>query len=535
MSEELVRIPLGLIVPSPHNPRTIRENDPAVAELAESIKAHGLLQPVVCRTVEGSADAFELLAGRRRFEAHKLIGAEDILAIVRDLDDQAAIEVTVLENLQREDLSPLEEARGVRELAASGRSYREIADRIGKTPAWCARRAVLCDLSPAAVAEFEKPSGKLRETTIQHLELFARLPAEVQERWLAEAHSAWMWAPRNLREFQHRIAAETRKLRGCAWDAADATLYPEAGACETCMKRSSRQPELWGDDADPKKLAKNERCLDGACYMEKLRRQTARRMDELKAEHPNMIRVIGEIRAGDDAAWDVAREQGESGALREYQYKPAQKGTKGAVPALVVCGAGAGAVKWVIPEKASTNNRGRKVDAAGNVKPLSLAEKRKGLECRRQAWVIGHVADALAESCLNRTDTKRPFDEDTGYTRFLAFAAAFGTASCHRFVSDDSWKRYEGYLADESGAQAERELWGGVADTLQERLKFYTPSACKPQFDEALRVANLLGLAGEQDLMTLAEEAIPEPKSWAKEKKAPAKKAAGRKKGAKKA
>ena len=104
----------------------------ALAELAASIKAQGLMQPVVVRPVE--RDRYELIAGERRWRAAQLAGLEEIAAIVREVADEAALAMSLIENIQREDLNPMEEAAGLQRLADEFRlTHEQIAEAVGRS------------------------------------------------------------------------------------------------------------------------------------------------------------------------------------------------------------------------------------------------------------------------------------------------------------------------------------------------------------------------------------------------------------------
>lgn len=128
-TSELQRITLSRIRPNPYQPR--REfNAEELADLEASIKASGLLQPI---TVRRAGDAYELVAGERRFRAVTNLGWSEIPAIVRDFDDQTMLVLALVENLQRADLNPIEEARGFKRLSDEfGYTQQQIADGIGK-------------------------------------------------------------------------------------------------------------------------------------------------------------------------------------------------------------------------------------------------------------------------------------------------------------------------------------------------------------------------------------------------------------------
>ena len=128
-ASELQRIPISRIRPNPYQPR--REFDPAaLAELEASIRANGLLQPI---TVRRKGESYELIAGERRLRAVRNLDWKDVPAVVRDFDDQTMLVLALVENLQRADLNPIEEARGYQRLLGEfSLTHQEVADAVGK-------------------------------------------------------------------------------------------------------------------------------------------------------------------------------------------------------------------------------------------------------------------------------------------------------------------------------------------------------------------------------------------------------------------
>ena len=122
-------VDIDLIEPSPFQPRT-RFREEALAELAQSIQANGIIQPLVLRPVGAR---FQLLAGERRWRAAQRAGLSRVPAVLREVDDEAALEITLVENIQREDLSPVEEARAFQRLLDEFQlTQEEVATRTGK-------------------------------------------------------------------------------------------------------------------------------------------------------------------------------------------------------------------------------------------------------------------------------------------------------------------------------------------------------------------------------------------------------------------
>lgn len=143
-SEIVSEINLSEIRPNPYQPRK-HFDESALNELAESIKQSGVFQPIIIR--KSSIKGYELIAGERRVRASRLAGKTTIPAIVRDLDEEAMIEIAVIENLQREDLSPLEEAEAYSMLMENlNLTQAEVADRIGKSRPYIANYLRLLQL-----------------------------------------------------------------------------------------------------------------------------------------------------------------------------------------------------------------------------------------------------------------------------------------------------------------------------------------------------------------------------------------------------
>ena len=154
----IVEVPLARISPNPYQPRH-RIDDAVLEELAASIREHGVLQPVL---VTETLDGYQLVAGERRVRAARLVGLERIPALVRQLADRAQLEVALVENVQRADLDPIDEALAYRQLIEEfGLTQEHVAERVGKARATVANTLRLLDLHPdvqAAIAD-----GRLTE------------------------------------------------------------------------------------------------------------------------------------------------------------------------------------------------------------------------------------------------------------------------------------------------------------------------------------------------------------------------------------
>src|SRR6201996_8511855 len=158
-TEELRELPTDLITPNPHQPRQ-RFDEESLVALAESIKVRGVLQPVLVRPVPGGT--YELVAGERRWRAARLAELGTLPAIIRHHDDAASLEVALVENMAREDLNPVEEARACAALTEElGLSSEEVGQRVGRSRVAVSNLIRLLDLPDEALAAIE--DGSLTE------------------------------------------------------------------------------------------------------------------------------------------------------------------------------------------------------------------------------------------------------------------------------------------------------------------------------------------------------------------------------------
>lgn len=284
-------IPLADIVRSPYNTRRIFE-EKALAELAQSIKANGIVQPLIVRPNPAIIDRkgdksvpYELVAGERRFRAANLAGLTVVPCIIRELTHEETLDQQLLENVQRQDLHPLEEAAGFEQRRQAGATMEQIAEKVGCDRSHVSRRLQLLKLIPEAQTVFLE--GRMIP---KHALQIARLPETEQpkafcylmtdnwvlatrvqpgERLRLKGTSDKTWtakatvSPAELGRFIED--AIFRSLAKAPWSKKDAELVPAAGACNTCTKRTGGANALLFDES----AAKHEQCLDGECYEKK--------------------------------------------------------------------------------------------------------------------------------------------------------------------------------------------------------------------------------------------------------------------------
>src|SRR3954464_4175173 len=144
------KVPIEFLKPNPRNPRRAFA-DAELGELAASVKQHGVIQPIVVRAVKGATDRYEIIAGERRWRAAQLAGLHEVPIVPVDVSDSDALEIMIIENVQREDLNAMEEAQGYHALAEEfKRSQEEIAKDVGKSRSHVANMMRLTKL-PAEV------------------------------------------------------------------------------------------------------------------------------------------------------------------------------------------------------------------------------------------------------------------------------------------------------------------------------------------------------------------------------------------------
>jgi ParB family chromosome partitioning protein len=204
-SEELRQLPLDLIAPSPNQPRRTFEEE-ALMALAESIRVRGVLQPVLVRPLPGGR--YELIAGERRWRAARLAERDTIPAVVRQHDDAASLEIALVENMAREDLNPVEEARACAALVEElGLTREDVGLRVGRSRVAVSNLIRLLDLPDEALELIEH--GELTEG---HGRALLLAEDHAVRRSLARSAVEGRWSVREL-EGRARQAGETPGLR----------------------------------------------------------------------------------------------------------------------------------------------------------------------------------------------------------------------------------------------------------------------------------------------------------------------------------
>lgn len=278
---ELVNVPPLQAINSPTNPRRRRGLDlDSLRTLADSITAHGLGNPILVRPLpytrleETSGmdprPAYEVIAGERRWRAAQMADLPTMPMVVRHMDDQAVLEMQLVENIEREDLDPMEEAEGFALLREKlGYTVEQIADKMGKGrgPSYVRKRMKLLDLTPESREAMY--DGTLQLSTGL---LVARYPADKQAAavkliaGMATKGTDGTVVPAPFREVSLALYRKFATiLKTAAFDITDHTLVMTAGPCTSCTKRTRAHEDLFAESTD----AGEDSCLDSQCWNDK--------------------------------------------------------------------------------------------------------------------------------------------------------------------------------------------------------------------------------------------------------------------------
>jgi ParB family chromosome partitioning protein len=377
-----------------------------IEEMAESIRAKGVLQPILVRptgetTRPGTVIAnwhetvainpglraisvYELVAGARRFRGAKLAGLAAIPAVVRELSDRDVLEIQVIENDQREDVHPLDQARG----------YQALIDQAGydvPTPGRPDRPQRDVRLPAAAAhAKLIKPFQEwfLKDRIhFGHARLACRL-TEADQKELARNFFGWDDAAPTVAHLKADIERRFHlDLNAAPWDKDDAALVAEAGSCTACAKRSGFNPALFPD------IAKKDTCTDRACFERKRAAFVQLQVRRLEDRGTEFVRVSGDYHSDDKTLLD--RSKYEVVSRKEAKKVPAAE-LKSAV---VVDGDGCGRVLQV---RVKSEQKGR----GGEQDPYREEQRRRAKRAKAQEALHRALLDRILATVSGPPDLK---------------------------------------------------------------------------------------------------------------------------------
>lgn len=296
MTTRLEVVRLDDIIVYPGQPRKTFD-EKALAELSESVKKDGILQPILLRPIDpDSAEnwidlsdpqaklkdrlpRFYLVCGERRYRASVMAGLEDIPANIRVLTDEQAFELQIIENLQRQDVHPLEEAEAYKRMLDSGRyTIPDIAAKLAKPEPFIQQRLKLNDLIPEIKQDFLH-----NELSIGHAVEIARISPELQIGLYKNYKSSWRvtgWG--TLSELKKEISSQSYDLAKAPFKLE--AIYGSIGSCNGCPFRTATNPVLFAD-------MESDSCLNKPCYNTKTEAHIALQAEELIVSGENVMLV----------------------------------------------------------------------------------------------------------------------------------------------------------------------------------------------------------------------------------------------------
>ena len=311
-NHEYRNVPISVLVESASNPRK-RFDEKSIEELAATFKTQGVLAPLLVRELEQSK--YEVVAGARRLRAARVAELASVPVRIVKLTDAEAIEAQVVENLQREDIHPLEEALGFKSLLELGEpayTIATIASRAGKSEAYVYGRIRLADLIPPVAEAFLKD-----QITIGHALLIAKLPTSQQQEafaaafrgmWTSEGNSQVLIPVREL-----AVWIETNvllQLASAPFDKQDEKLVSAAGSCINCPKRTGFNKLLFAD-------VRKDSCTDPQCFHAKIDAHVSKTLES----KPQLVQI--------SSAWN-SREGAPLGRNRYVELEIAKTKPNGA-------------------------------------------------------------------------------------------------------------------------------------------------------------------------------------------------------------
>lgn len=329
----IIQIPLRDVQPSPFNARRSFDAQ-ADAELDDSVRQVGIMQPVLVRPVRLPIDPavighYELVFGHRRYHSAARLDLVSLPAMVHELTDEQASAMQAIENLQRQDITVMEEALGYADyLKRHHITKDQLAEQIGKSRTYVYNRLKLATLCPAAARALEENKIKPEVAT-----LIARVPAALQDKALtliSTNHPGRHGDPAPFRWVRDQLLENfSLDLKEAIFSTDDAKLVPAAGGCDTCEKRSGCAPEIYGDVVEKanwthhwmadKKGSANI-CMDPVCFASKKKAHLAVEAKKLEGDGKTVVTgnaakaalsASGEVKGGYVALKDVRKALGQ--------------------------------------------------------------------------------------------------------------------------------------------------------------------------------------------------------------------------------
>lgn len=501
-------MPIANIVPSKDNARHIDRLSVSFLELKDSIKVSGVQIPIHVwprpgKQKKGPYEIFEIRCGERRWLASKLLKHQTIPAIVhRGIDYQVAMLLTITENKFHEKLLPLEEVEEIARCMDNLKGdARLIGSLIGQTPQWVMLRA---NIHRNLVTGWRQSFSDF-DWSVGHLTLIARLPADAQTELLKGIQSRpWQWENVSVKDLDRRLSDSLMLINKASWNLDDALLLPKAGACTDCKKRSGAQPLLWFGALE-NQIDTKDRCLRPICWNNKMIIYLQQQAKHFSEKYSNLTFLSTEHLTTDQKEV-LTKKFG-----RVYDPEDVNKSTKGsknAIPSLVVSGKGAGSIVFV-REKSFASPGGPKQKG----KVTTLKERRELLKCKRWAQVLLLLCEKVDAAKLESVICKEKA------TLVMALAAIYGNQT--GYSVKEGRKLFETLVntAGKGGYEKALELlWVSVRPTLVRMISYGGPvTQIGGHYVETARwIAELIKVDIDKMFSEVSKsKGFTVPKSWA--------------------
>jgi ParB family chromosome partitioning protein len=402
---EYRNVSLSVLNESKTNPRRTFEPT-ALKELAESIRAQGVLSPLLVRPI--TENGFEIIAGARRYRAAQIAEQSTVPVRIVHLSDAASLEAQLVENLIRSEIHPMEEAQGFRALLNLDDpkySIEQIAAKVGKSPVFIASRLKLADLVPTAVEAFYAD-----QIGVGHALLLAKLPADQQ----AQALPACFKEVYNNGAKPARILLPVRNLqfwidsnillvlKDAPFNKRDAQLVPTAGSCAECPKRTGHNKLLFGDDLG----RQGDRCTDPGCYAAKVSAHVASAI----AAKPELVQISTAYGGQKEGSTVLPRNkytaiQEEKPKDKQQAQRPEYKTCKFTTEAIITEGSDVGTIHKVCANPSCPVHHPRQSTSRDDEKWKSEQEKQRKEQAIANATgirVLSAIGSAVPVRLLKR-------------------------------------------------------------------------------------------------------------------------------------
>lgn len=378
VSTTLTHVPLSQIIVTKKNPRKIKPKQSQL-ELNASVKESGVLVPILVRPIQGK---FQLVAGERRLTAARAAKLKDIPANVREMTASEAEDYRIIENLQREDIDPIDEAIAIVGRLKEGDTVETLAKRLGKAPSYISRRASLAGLSTALMDNLRSAEGTLREWGVGCLELLSIVPAEIQDKIFA---NNFKWGgPPTLKKMRELLSEHTGRIDSMPWDPEDAELVPEAGVCSRCPMNSANAPGLY-DSIKVEKGKDPGVCRDQTCWRKKQGAFLTISMEKAKKKTGRKGLKFFDTREGSFP------KQFQEAAVILWRNDRGTSRSKGAIPGVALSGPKMGRLVYKKPQEQFGSGKAEKKPDKGSEADLKL--RRFLLQSKRDRYFIDEVRD----------------------------------------------------------------------------------------------------------------------------------------------